>query len=55
VRDANIQYAYNEYVSIYETKGITIGHISINELNGYEQAMEFEEAALQIWKKRRPI
>ena len=41
VRDANIQYAYNEYVSIYETKGITIGHISINELNGYEQAMEF--------------
>ena len=41
VLDADICYAYNEYVSIYETKGITIGHISINELNGYEPAMEF--------------
>ena len=41
IEGAGIKYAYNEFVSVYETKGIKIGHISINELNGYDPAMKF--------------
>lgn len=51
VKAADIRYAYNEFVSVYETKGITIGHISINELNGYDQAMKFAKSGFEELKE----
>lgn len=51
VKAADIRYAYNEFVSVYETKGITIGHISINELNGYDQAMKFAKRGFEELKE----
>jgi len=47
---AGIQYAYDEYVGIYETKGIRIGYVSVNEIaweTGVERFLQEGIALLQ--------
>lgn len=53
---AGVVYAYDKNVAIYETKGIRIGYVSVNQLAwGYYGLEQLIQTVLQSLRKRKRI